>query len=60
MSHDDVEALAQQIATSEGISLARALEAAREQLSSLSEYAKQWEQWIDDARRCPLCGSTQG
>ena len=46
MSHDDVEALAQEIATAEGISLARALEAAREQLSSLSTYAREWDLWV--------------
>ncbi len=53
----EVQALAREIAAVERLPLAEALERAQEQLSSLSEYAKQWEQWIDDARRCPLCGS---
>jgi GAF domain-containing protein len=57
MTHDDVEALAQEIATTEGISISRALELAREQLASLRAYARSWDEWIDDALRCPVCGS---
>ena len=45
MSHDEVEALAQEIATAEGISISRALEAAREQLRSLEAYAAEWDTW---------------
>ncbi len=46
MTHDDVEALAQEIAASEGISISRALEAAREQLRSLERYAQEWDTWV--------------
>ena len=54
----EVHALASEIAAVERLPLPEALERARELLGGLSEYARQWEQWIDDARRCPLCGST--
>ena len=47
MTHDDVEALAQEIATTEGISIGRALEVAREQLASLQAYADDWDRWVD-------------
>ena len=48
-SHADVdtlEALAEEISAVEGISLARALEAAREQLRSLERYAQEWDTWV--------------
>jgi hypothetical protein len=38
---DDVEAPAQEIATTEGMSIGRALEVAREQLRSLERYAQE-------------------
>ena len=46
MSHDDVEALVQEIASTEGISISRALEVAREQLRSLERYAQEWDRWV--------------
>ena len=46
MTHDDVEALAQEIAASEGMSMRRALEVAREQLRSLERYAQEWDLWV--------------
>ena len=45
MSHDDVQALAQEIAATEGMSIGRALEVAREQARSLEEYASEWDTW---------------
>ena len=46
MTHDDVEALALEISTVEGISLEHALEAARSQLRSLERYAQEWDRWV--------------
>ncbi len=43
---DEVEALALEIAAAEGISIARALELAREQLRSLEHYAQEWDTWV--------------
>ena len=43
---DEVEALAQEIAAAEGISIGRALELAREQLRSLEHYAEAWDTWV--------------
>ena len=42
---DDVEALALEISTTEGISLEHALEAARSQLRSLETFAAEWDAW---------------
>ena len=47
---DTLEALAQEISAVEGISLARALEAAREQLASLGDYARAWDRWAREIR----------
>ena len=47
---DTLEALAAEISAVEGISLARALETAREQLSSLSAYARDWDRWVREVR----------
>ena len=44
---DEVEALAQEISAAEGISIARALELAREQLAGLTRYADDWDRWVD-------------
>jgi hypothetical protein len=46
MTHDEIEALAQEIATTEGMSIGRALEVAREQLAGLQAYAEAWENWV--------------
>ncbi len=43
---DTLEALAQEIAASEGMSMRRALEVAREQLRSLERYAQEWDTWV--------------
>ena len=43
---DTLEALAQEIAASEGMSMRRALEVAREQLRSLERYAQEWDLWV--------------
>ena len=43
---DEVEALAQEIAASEGMSISRALEVAREQLRGLERYAQEWDTWV--------------
>ena len=47
---DTLEALAQEISAVEGISLVRALEAAREQLASLGAYAREWDRWAREVR----------
>ena len=47
---DTLEALAAEISATEGISLARALEAAREQMAALSAYAGDWDRWAREVR----------
>ena len=42
----EVTGLAEEIAAAEGISIARALELAREQLRSLERYAQAWDTWV--------------
>jgi hypothetical protein len=42
----DVELLAEEIATVEGLSLPRAVEVARAQLVSLDAYARRWDLWV--------------
>ena len=46
MSTHTLEALAQAISVVQGIRLAHALTAAREQLSSLNDYARAWDRWV--------------
>ncbi len=48
MTHKELEALAREISASEGISLAQALEIARQEQSSLQDYAQDWDRWVGD------------
>ena len=42
---DAVEALAEEICRTEGISISLALDVAREELASLRAYAAEWDTW---------------
>ena len=60
MTHtNELEALAQEIAATEGISRARALEVARELLGEMEQYAQGWDAWIAAFAGCccPTCGA---
>ncbi len=48
MTRTELEALAREISASEGISLAQALEVARQEQSSLQDYAQDWDQWVGE------------
>ena len=48
MTRTELEALAHEISASEGISLAQALEVARQEQSSLQDYAQDWDRWVGD------------
>ena len=46
MTRTELEALAREISASEGISLAQALEVARQEQSSLQDYVQDWDRWV--------------
>ena len=48
MTRTELEALAREISASEGISLAQALEVARQEQCSLQDYAQDWDQWVGE------------
>ena len=48
MTHAELEALAREISASEGISLAQAMEVARQEQGSLQDYAQDWDRWVGD------------
>ena len=48
MTRTELEALAREISASEGISLAQALEVARQEQSSLQDYAQDWDRWVGE------------
>ena len=48
MTRTELEALAHEIAASEGIPLAAALEVARQEQLSLLDYAQDWDRWVGD------------
>ncbi len=51
---DDILALAREISASEGISLAQALEIARQEIGRLVAYARAWDRMAADAQRRPV------
>ena len=48
MTHTELLALAKEIAASEGISLAAALEIARQEQRAILDYAQDWDRWVGD------------
>ncbi len=46
MTRTELEALAREISASEGISLAQALEVARQEQDAIIDYAQAWDQWV--------------
>ena len=46
MTHKELEALAREISASEGISLAQALEIARQEYDNVVAYAQDWDRWV--------------
>ncbi len=46
MTHTELLALAKEIAASEGIPLAQAIQVARQEQSSLLDYAQDWDRWV--------------
>ena len=48
MTRTELEALAREIAASEGIPLAAAIEIARQEQSSLQDYAQDWDRWVGE------------
>jgi hypothetical protein len=46
MTRNELEALAREISASEDISLAQAMEIARQEQSNLIEYAQDWDRWV--------------
>ena len=53
----DAMALMQEIIAVEGIPAKRAAELTEELQADLAAYAREWDDWAEDARRCPLCGA---
>ena len=48
MTHKELEALAREISASEGISLAQALEIARQEYDNVVAYAQDWDRWVGE------------
>ncbi len=46
MTHTELLALAKEIAASEGISLAAALDIARQEQRAILDYAQDWDRWV--------------
>ena len=46
MTRTELEALAREISASEGISLAQALEVARQEQHAILDYAQDWDRWV--------------
>ncbi len=48
MTRTELEARAREISASEGISLAQALEVARQEQDAIIDYALDWDQWVGE------------
>ncbi len=48
MTHTELLALAKEIAASEGISLAAALDIAQQEQRAILDYAQDWDRWVGD------------